>query len=737
MRLSIFLLLLTAPLLWGNYNESLCSVCEEMVTEVQTAIQSDASLELAGALLQEMCLDNLEDVALVCKFLVEGYLPSVMDITSTLAYELCPLLNLCQSYSPFQSGDQMKLSECTLCQMAAIELRRDTQAWLPSPTLTELAARNDKCREDVDSCVDGASVLFSYLLGAGARSGACNKLDSCADRSRGNRLPMGSKYCILCKVIVNQAQGSMNSVSSDSFEDMMNNLCEGLPQEGGGKDDEDLQKQCEELKDKYSDVLLEILQKVEPAALCALFNVCSSSVSARNLEHKPGQVDSNICFLCQTAFGYLTEILKDSDMDSNIVSLIEKACQTLPSGLSSQCYTFVSTYGAFLISKFGSLIGTTSLCNALPGCNNSSEWKITADTRQLISSVDVFRPEELVENNLEELTCSWCTYMVGQLAPVILNESGDYKKNRVFNNSCSLLPSNFNNINCKSCRQKYDTIITKLIKAGKHPYEICHSYIGCCRLNSSQEIKSNFDFHSAYYWIGREALAPFSSAPGHRHLLGKHKNKPPPPPPPPDQTQCMACEFLVASNYEEKHLHLPHLPHLPGHDRRELEHTCKEVPKGYKSVCESAAKKMAHTHLQKYKLHHGSPPKACSAVGQCKSKVTGRLLWLPRESQNLLLYGMQDSINTCVLCKLVAGVIAVQMKAANLTINLVEYMVQTVCNMMQKDECWEVVDSLKTIIRKVGQYVDPADVCVNTGFCSGVSSPLLPPVPLSYPSLDA
>ena len=145
---------------------------------------------------------------------------------------------------------------------------------------------------------------------------------------------------------------------------------------------------------------------------------------------------------------------------------------------------------------------------------------------------------------------------------------------------------------------------------------------------------------------------------------------------------------------------------------------------------------MRHTQIHKYQLRHGSPPKACSAVGQCKSKSTGHLLWLPVESQDVLLYGMQDSINTCVLCKLVAGVIAVQMKAANLTINLVEYMVQTVCNMMQRDECWDVVDSLKTIIRKVGQYVDPADVCVNTGFCSGAALPLAPPAG-AYSPLEA
>ena len=134
-------------------------------------------------------------------------------------------------------------------------------------------------------------------------------------------------------------------------------------------------------------------------------------------------------------------------------------------------------------------------------------------------------------------------------------------------------------MDCSSCRQKYDSTITSLIKDGKHPYEICHSYIHCCRLNDSL-LKTDFDLHAAYFWIGREALAALSSAPGHRHLLGEHKDKAPPPPPPPDQAQCMACEFLVASVYEEKHPHLPHAPHLPalpGHDRRELKHSCKEV----------------------------------------------------------------------------------------------------------------------------------------------------------------
>ena len=69
------------------------------------------------------------------------------------------------------------------------------------------------------------------------------------------------------------------------------------------------------------------------------------------MEYEPDRVDSSVCFICQTAFQYLTELLQDGDMDSSIVSLLEKVCYTLPSGVSSQCYSFVSTYGAFFLSK--------------------------------------------------------------------------------------------------------------------------------------------------------------------------------------------------------------------------------------------------------------------------------------------------------------------------------------------------------------------------------------------------
>ena len=268
------LILLCVPGIWGQYNESLCSVCEEMVTEVQAALNSDVSLELAGAILQDMCANSLEDVAPVCNFLVDGYLPSVMDITTTLAYELCPLLDLCQSYSPFQTSapKQLKLSECTLCRLAAAEFEL-TRRHLPlSPELTELLAGTEICREDILECATSVSFLFTRLLGTGARP--CDQLDSCSDGTIGERLPTGSKYCIFCRVLVNQAQGNLNSMTSDTFQEMMENLCEGLPYQAG-KEEEDLQKQCEELKDKYSDVMLEILQKVEPTTFCGMFNICS------------------------------------------------------------------------------------------------------------------------------------------------------------------------------------------------------------------------------------------------------------------------------------------------------------------------------------------------------------------------------------------------------------------------------------------------------------------------------
>lgn len=279
MRVSLLLLLLAAPLLWGQYNESLCTVCEEMVTEVQSAIQSDVSLELAGAMLQDMCASTLEDVAPVCEFLVQGYLPSVMDITSTMAYELCPLLNLCQSYSPFQEKKQLHLSECTLCQMAAVQFSREPPVRVP-PGLTEMVQRHKKCRKDPARCAWGVSLLVSHLFRTGVQSGVCDQLESCADRTQGDRLPMGSRYCVLCKVIVNQAQGNINSISAETFENIIEDLCQGLPDEQGGKDDEDdLQKQCEELKEKYSSVLLEILQKVQPATFCEMFSVCSELFS--------------------------------------------------------------------------------------------------------------------------------------------------------------------------------------------------------------------------------------------------------------------------------------------------------------------------------------------------------------------------------------------------------------------------------------------------------------------------
>ena len=276
------LLLLCAPGLWGQYNESLCTVCEEMVTEVQSALKSDVSLELAGAMLQDMCENSLEDVALVCNFLVDGYLPSVMDITTTLAYELCPLLDLCQSYSPFQTPapKQLKLSECTLCRLASVEISLGQESLPLSPQLAELLAGNSLCREDIVACATSVSFLFTRLLEAGARARACDQLDSCSNRKSGERHLAGSKYCIFCRVIVNQAQGSLNSMDSDTFQEMLENLCEGLPSSQGGKeDDESLQKQCEELKEKYSAVMLEILQKVEPATFCGMFNICSELAS--------------------------------------------------------------------------------------------------------------------------------------------------------------------------------------------------------------------------------------------------------------------------------------------------------------------------------------------------------------------------------------------------------------------------------------------------------------------------
>ena len=278
------LILLCAPGLWGQYNESLCTVCEEMVTEVQYALNSDVSLELAGAILQDMCANSLEDVAPVCSFLVDGYLPSVMDITTTLAYELCPLLNLCQSYSPFQTPapKQLELAECTLCRLASAEYLLGREHPPLSPRLVELLAGNVMCREDIVACATSVSFLFSRLLGAGARARACDQLDSCSDSAGGERAPTGSKYCIFCRVMVNQAQGSLNSMDSDTFQEMLENLCEGLPAQAG-KDEEDLQKQCEELKEKYSGVMLEILQKVEPTTFCGIFNICSELASSMSV----------------------------------------------------------------------------------------------------------------------------------------------------------------------------------------------------------------------------------------------------------------------------------------------------------------------------------------------------------------------------------------------------------------------------------------------------------------------
>ena len=75
-------------------------------------------------------------------------------------------------------------------------------------------------------------------------------------------------------------------------------------------------------------------------------------------EFRPDGVDGSVCFLCQTAFQYIIQLLDNEDIDSGIVSLIEKVCYALPSSISSQCSAFIDTYGYFLLSKVGDKLDT-------------------------------------------------------------------------------------------------------------------------------------------------------------------------------------------------------------------------------------------------------------------------------------------------------------------------------------------------------------------------------------------
>ena len=73
---------------------------------------------------------------------------------------------------------------------------------------------------------------------------------------------------------------------------------------------------------------------------------------------EPDGMDSSICFICQTAFQYFIQLLDNADIDSGILSLVKKACYALPSSISSQCSTFLDTYGDFLLSKVSDKLDT-------------------------------------------------------------------------------------------------------------------------------------------------------------------------------------------------------------------------------------------------------------------------------------------------------------------------------------------------------------------------------------------
>ncbi|NXC51325.1 SAP protein, partial [Penelope pileata] len=171
--------------------------------------------------------------------------------------------------------------------------------------------------------------------------------------------------CEMCEFAVRVAEGLLeNNVTEEQLVNDIEKVCYMLPHGVIG--------QCKDFVDSYGKaVVIMLLEATDPQAICTMLHFCprrgaAGGVTTTALEPSAG----TFCNVCQILITYLDNELLKNETLAELGSVLEKACELLPSPLTGQCEALVVQYEPAAVRLLVQMMDPDFVCTKLRACDS-------------------------------------------------------------------------------------------------------------------------------------------------------------------------------------------------------------------------------------------------------------------------------------------------------------------------------------------------------------------------------
>ncbi|PAA73160.1 hypothetical protein BOX15_Mlig011638g1 [Macrostomum lignano] len=391
-----------------------CDLCVELVSAVKQAAQRQSTIaEVAQAMKTEVCA-RLGGSQSLCNMWVDTYLPEVMRSLAAKIEpkQICTGIKFCQSAAAANGKLQphplmqlmllqrtaqkpLKDVECQVCEMLVSEARqmiRDNRTqeeiieFVKNRVCNLVPAEKDKC---IRAVTEYGPIIFQLLASeldpntVCQALGACGKTDSTAAPRRARIGPQ----CVLCEYIIRELDQMLGSNrTEEAIQSALESVCSIMPQT--------LRTDCDAWVRQYTPIVLQLLsQDLNPAMVCSVMGLCAGD-SERLLSSSTVLASTTGCDICQTVILYVKSLLKENATEKEVMDVLEKVCNFMPTQEQSACRSFIEQYTPYIIQLLMQDVDPKQICQTIGLCPKSSAAAFRASLR--------YRANDMVEMRRRE-----------------------------------------------------------------------------------------------------------------------------------------------------------------------------------------------------------------------------------------------------------------------------------------------------------------------------------------------
>lgn len=465
-----------------------CPLCLFAVTEAQTRIQSNKSMDNIKHTLETLCNHLPQKLNVECTDFVDSYAQILVKLlTEEMSpQQICVQLKLCteaiDAAVPNFKGTEVVEEENDICKWNG-DLMSVNDWVIKLPFFSRFTVDN----EIPDNTVNGRVIVMGHMKPSAT----------------------STPECLVCQHLVKELEKKLDDKHSrEQIKKILDHVCDKVK--------ENLKPKCIAFMDKHEEEIIELVMKgVQPKELCVALGFCMISKERETLEdfmdqwfnptavddleideafsvdfislpagpssvgrialtnkaqEKPQRIENGQppkvranegCVLCEFVMTQLEKDLNDHATQEEIKKAVENVCTVMPKTVRGQCTKFVDSYSELIIT----LLATTppaKICEGLKMCTPPK--KAEAEVVQAVSN-------DVVE-------CAVCQGAVTIIDRLLEDPTFDRNLEQVVEKTCTVAPKLYKK-KCAELVSSYGPSIINMLLAKAQPEKVCEEIQLC------------------------------------------------------------------------------------------------------------------------------------------------------------------------------------------------------------------------------------------------------------------